>query len=102
MQIIYNVTINVDNAIAADWLEWMRTKHIPDVLNTGMFVGHHIFRLIGDEQSGGVTYAIQYRCESMQKYEHYRDQFAPALQADVKARYGDGFVAFRTLLEVVE
>jgi hypothetical protein len=102
MNIIYNVTVNVEKAIADEWLQWMTEKHIDDVMRTGLFIEHHIFRLIGDEQSGGVTYAVQYRMESMAHYEKYRDEFAPALQAEVKALYGDRFTAFRSLLEVVK
>ena len=99
--IIYNVTVNIDNSVAAEWLLWMQEVHIPDVMRTGMFLENHILRVLADEDSGGKTYAIQYWCKDMETYEIYRDQFAPALQADVLSRYGDKFIAFRTLLEVV-
>lgn len=100
--IIYNVTINIDNSVAADWLQWMQDVHIPDVMKTGMFLENHIFRVLADEDSGGKTYAIQYWCADLFTYEMYRDRFAPALQAEASKRYGDKFVAFRTLLEVVK
>ncbi|MFM7016104.1 MAG: DUF4286 family protein [Bacteroidota bacterium] len=100
--IIYNVTVNVDNDVAESWLSWMIDTHIPDVLNTGMFEGYSILRLIGDEKSGGITYAIQYRCKDLHTYEKYRDEFAPALQADALKKFSGKFVAFRTLLEVVK
>jgi hypothetical protein len=99
--IIYNVTVNVDNSIADDWLQWMKDVHIPDVMKTGMFLDNHIYRVLAEDDSG-MTYAIQYWCADMFTYEMYRDQFAPALQSDVLNRYGDKFVAFRTLLEVVK
>ncbi|CAN5471512.1 DUF4286 family protein [soil metagenome] len=99
--IIYNVTVNIDHIVAADWLQWMKEVHIPKVLATGMFLENKIFRLVGDEDSGGVTYAVQYYCESMDLYEEYKDKYAAALQADHKDRYKDQFVAFRTLLEDV-
>lgn len=101
-EIIYNVTLNVEQDVVADWLQWMKQSHIPDVMRTGMFTSYRILKLIGDEQSGGITYAVQYTCVNMQAYEQYRDVFAPALQAEVRERYKDKFVAFRTLLEVIE
>lgn len=100
--IVYNVTVNVEDAIHADWLDWMRTVHIPEVMSKGIFIRNQIFKVLADEGSGSHTYAFQYLCESMEAYETYRDNFAPSLQNDVKQRYQDKFVAFRTLLEVVE
>jgi hypothetical protein len=100
-QIIYNITLNIDHSVVEEWLEWMKTVHIPDVMATGKFTANRILRLIGDEDSGGVTFAIQYTATDMQSYEDYRTNFAPALQAEHTAKFKDRFVAFRTLLEVV-
>jgi hypothetical protein len=100
--IIYNVTVNIDNSVADEWLLWMKEIHIPQVMDTGLFITYRIMRLIGDEDSGGITYAIQYSCASMNQYEKYLAHHAPALQADHTNKYKDRFVAFRTLLEIVE
>ena len=49
--IIYNVTVSlVDTTIQEDWLHWMKTKHIPDVMNTGCFLGNKICRLMVDDE----------------------------------------------------
>jgi len=100
--IIYNVTVNIDNDIAEDWLKWMIDIHIPEVLKTGLFLDNHIYRLLADENSGGTSYAIQYLCENLDNYEQYKNKFAATLQAEHTARYQGKFVAFRTLLEVVK
>ena len=100
--IIYNVTININNSVAGEWLQWMKDVHIPDVMATGMFLENHIYRVLADEDSGGFTYAIQYFCSDMEKYEQYQRDFAPALQAEVTKKYADKFVAFRTLLQLVK
>jgi len=99
--IIYNVTVNIENSVSAEWLNWMQQKHIPEVMATGMFVDHRILRLIGDEETGGTTYAIQYSAKTMDDYQRYRTEFAPALQKDALDHFGDKFTAFRTLLETV-
>lgn len=99
--IIYNVTININHDAHDEWLAWMRETHIPDVMKTGLFSESRMLRLIGDEESGGITYAIQYTCASMQDYETYREKFAPALQRATLEKFKDKFVAFRTLLETV-
>ncbi len=98
--IIYNVTVNIDEDVATEWLLWMKEVHIPAVMATGMFSGHRICRVLAEEQ-GGLTYAIQYTCPDMATYEKYRDTFAAGLQSETAKKYGGKFVAFRTLLEEV-
>ncbi len=84
-----------------EWLRWMKTEHIPRVMNSGMFLEHRISRLLEQDESDGVTYAIQYLCNGMNQYETYREEFAPALQQEHADRYKDKFVAFRTVMEVI-
>jgi hypothetical protein len=99
--IIYNVTVNIDDSIQHDWVDWMRKVHIPDVLKTGCFHEARFTRVMVDEQMG-ITYSIQYLCPSREVLQHYADNFAPKLQQDVKDRYEGKFNAFRTMLEVVD
>ena len=96
---IYNVTVNLDEAIHQEWLNWMKTKHIPDVLNTGCFTGNRILRVLADDE--GVTYSVQYDFDTMEIYERYQEKFAPALQKEHSDRYSNRFVAYRTLLQKV-
>jgi hypothetical protein len=98
---LYNVTVSIDPVIADDWLDWMRTTHIPDVMATGCFVESRISRVHGEEQ-GGVTYAITYLSLSQEKMDEYQQQHAPLLQKDHSARYAGKFAAFRTVLSVIE
>lgn len=97
--ILYNVTINIDKGVAEEWLQWMKYEHIPDVMATGLFVENKIFRLLEEEDNGGITYAIQYFAASMKDIQIYQINYAPELQAKHNERYADQFVAFRTLLE---
>jgi hypothetical protein len=100
--LIYNVTVNVENNIEQEWLAWMRNTHIPEVMATGFFVQWKMYRLLTTaEDNTGVNYAIQYFCESMDKYNTYQDKFAPALQAKHHNRYAGKVYAFRSLLEEV-
>ncbi|MBL7952541.1 MAG: DUF4286 family protein [Flavobacteriales bacterium] len=98
--IIYNVTINVDNDVHLEWLEWMKHTHVPDVMATGLFLDSRICRVLAEDE-GGITYAVQYTCADMATYERYRDEHASRLQAETQKQYGGKFAAFRTLLEVM-
>lgn len=98
--IIYNVTINIDEDVHDEWLQWMNEVHIPDVMSCGLFTNARMCRLLEVEEEGS-TYAVQYSADTMKDFEQYRDVFAPALQASTRQKFGDKFVAFRTVLEVV-
>jgi hypothetical protein len=101
--IVYNVTCNVEKPMADEWLNWMKTVHIPEVMATGCFSEFKILRLInqdGDDQ--GVNYAIQYTCDSEKTLEHYRATFGPSLMAKTWERYGERVVAYRSVLEIID
>lgn len=99
--IIYNVTITLDPSIEEDWLRWMKAVHVPDVMNTGMFVSNRILRVL-DERETGPSFAIQYECKDLDTLSNYQDKFAKALQKEHTERYQGKFAAFRTLLEIIE
>ena len=98
--IVYNLSMKIDRSIENEWLPWQKKEHIPEVMATGMFVSNRLLRVI-DSPNEGVTYCVQYVAQSMEDYENYQQQFAPALQEDLNNRFRDKFVAFRTLMEYV-
>lgn len=100
--IVYNVTVNIDDPVKDEWLEWMKQEHIPDVMKTGLFVEHKILRLLQPKPDEGDTFAIQYFAKSMEDYEKYANEFAPRLQAIHNEKYGGKFHAFRSILETVD
>ena len=43
--IIYNVTVNIDDSIADQWLAWIK-EHIPQVLATGKFTDAKLTKVL--------------------------------------------------------
>lgn len=100
--IIYNVTINVEEAAHDTWLAWMQDVHLPEVMATGCFNNYRMLKVLTTQSDEtGATYAIQYECESMADYVRYQDTYATELRGKTEALFGGQFAAFRTLLEVV-
>ncbi|MEM0517690.1 MULTISPECIES: DUF4286 family protein [Aequorivita] len=97
---IYNVTINVDQAIHDTWLNWMKTVHIPAMLATGKFKKALLTRVVIEEEMGGTTYSVQYTTDSKETLEKYYSENADKLRAQSNPFEGK-FVAFRTELEVI-
>ena len=99
--LIYNVTTKVTHSIHTKWLEWMKEKHIPEVMASGCFISQRLVRLLDTDESDGVTYAAQYEVDNKELYDIYIEQHAPALRKDMMNTFGDQFISFRSLMEVV-
>jgi len=101
--ILYNVTLNVSNTIREEWFNWMLEEHIPEVLQTGLFVDYKFLKLLNEkgENPEDTTYAVQYFLKDIQDFLLYADKYAPILQEKTKQKYGEQVLVFRTLLEVL-
>jgi hypothetical protein len=98
--IIYNVTIKVTQKIAADWLRWMKEEHMPELLRTGLFIESRLCRLLEQDESDGITYIAQYYADSLEDYNDYIKGHAAAFRDKGLKKFGDQFIAFRTLMQV--
>ena len=99
--IIYNVTIKVAKSIQKEWLAWLKQEHIPEVLDTKCFSKATILHLLETDDSEGPTYAIQFHAATMDDYARYLTKFAVIMRQRSFDRWGDKFIAFRTIMEVV-
>lgn len=99
--IIYNVTVNIDESIHDEWLEWIK-EHIPQVLATGKFKEAKLSRVLVEEELGGVTYSVQYRAISRETLNAYYKEDAERLRTDGLKRFADKMLAFRTELEIID
>jgi hypothetical protein len=98
--LIYNVTVKVDADIQSEWLKWMYEVHIPEVMATGKFLEYRVCRLLQDE-SEGVTFAVQYFSPDLATLVSYQDSDARRLQEAHAQRFSGRYVAFRTAMEVL-
>ena len=99
--IVYNVTIKVNASIANDWLSWLKEEHIPEVIATGCFTKAQIMRLLEIDETEGPTFAIQYFAENRSQYDLYIEKFAGFMRQKSFDKWGDKFIAFRSLMQVV-
>ena len=67
---------------------------------TGLFTDYRFYKLL-DHDEEGTTYVMQYSCESRENYDRYINLSAPELREKAIKKWGDGFVAFESLMQVV-
>ena len=99
--IIYNVTTKVHQSLKDNWLHWLKDEHIPDIIKTGCFTHATILRLLEVDDNEGPTYAVQYFAESKGLYNNYIDKHAPIIRQKSFDKWGDKFIAFRSVMQVV-
>lgn len=99
--IIYNVTVSVEESVKNEWLNWMKTEHIPEVMACGVFIKAQINRVIVQTDSDN-TFAIAYTCSSIKELRQYQIKFAPELKKKHNDKFKDKAAAFRTIMEVIE
>lgn len=99
--LIYNVTTKVSWKIHEAWVAWMKEKHIPEVMEKGCFTQYRFARLLETDETEGPTYTIQYYAEGREPYQRYIEFHAPALRKDALDTWGDQFIGFRSLMELV-
>ncbi len=95
--LIYAVSVSIDSEIAAEWAEWMRRVHIPDVLALGLFVSARMLRVSEPVVHGRDGWRFEYELVEPTKFERYQREHAPGLQADHTERYAGRFEASRTV-----
>jgi Domain of unknown function (DUF4286) len=98
--IVYNVTTKVAKAIAREWLKWLKEEHIPDMIGTGCFNHAIIHRLLETEDTEGPTFVVQYHAESKARYNLYLERYAGNMRQKAFEKWGDAFIAFRTIMQI--
>jgi hypothetical protein len=99
---IYNVTTQISHQIHEAWVKWMKEKHIPEVMASGCFKRFQFVRLLEVDESESYTYATQYYASSKADYNRYIELYASALRKDALDTWGNQFVGFRSLMEIVQ
>jgi hypothetical protein len=99
---LYSITINIDDDVQKQWLEWMKETFIPELFKTGLFTSRNFLQLINEEKSEGTTYSLQLFMNSLEDYEKYEAEFCYSHQVIMYTAYQNKFVELRTFLKLLE
>lgn len=94
--ITYEVTASVEHTLIAEYEQYMREHHIPDVLATGWFLG----ATFGRAAPG--RYRIRYEAPDAESLERYLAANAARLRSDLQRRFPSGVALTRENWEVLE
>ncbi|MDC0580371.1 DUF4286 family protein [Bacteroidia bacterium] len=100
--IIYNVTLSINPEIEKEAIEWLTHIHIPEVMQTNLFISYNIYKIIENPmERTHNSYAIQYTLASWLNFEKYSQNHAFSLQEKTRKKFGENILAFRTFLEKI-
>ena len=88
-----------DSATVSRWLDWLRNRHVADVLAGGA-TSAEVVAIDGTPHGMEVVY----RFPNRSAFERYEREFAPALRAEGQQLFpsDSGIVYRRTVAEVVD
>ena len=99
--ILYNTTVIVEHAHHAAWLQFMERDYIPFLLESGLFEGYQLCRVVSVDETDGLTYAFLLELASRPTFEVYREKHAAAHEQMHDGKWREKAVVFRSVLDVV-
>lgn len=99
--ITFNTTYNVSPQIESEWLAYMKSKHIPAILATGLATDVKLLRLLTEIETDGITYTNQFSFKSMADFLTYQSEHQPLIIDTHHEIFNGHYVSFRTLLQEV-
>lgn len=99
--IVYNITNKIHPSIEEEWIRWQKEEHIPDVMSSQKFIEYKFYKLLEQNEDDGLTYVVQYSASSIEDYKDYITNWAPLLKEKSIKKWGNNFIAFRTVMQIV-
>lgn len=98
---LYNITFNIDENVVQEWLKWVQSEHIPEVLNNSPFTQARLIKVLIQEEMGGQTFSIQYEVAELTYLELFFKESKFDMFAEMKRLFSGKFVSFSTELQVI-
>ena len=100
MSVVYEVNLDIDAAIAADYRTWL-DGHVREILALPGFTGAQVHEVLDPPPGEGrVALSVQYRLVDSDALDRYLREHAPRLRGDGMARFGGRFTATRRVMRV--
>jgi len=98
MNVVYEVTLDVDAAIANEYRAWLN-RHTAELLALPGFLDARILDVLDPASPGRASLCVQYTLRDRGAYDDYLRDHAERVRGDGVARFGDRFSARRRLLQ---
>lgn len=98
----YEVNLDLEAGIEAEYLDWLRA-HVAEILALDGFVSASIRRVLDPPPAPGrAAYSVLYTLRDAAALQSYFDHHAARMREDGLRRFAGRFVASRRVLEAVD
>lgn len=102
--ILYNITLNIDNDITDDCLDYLKGTFIRQATASRVMQSPKIHRVLpnetSDSQSG--SYAIQFNVKNIDTLNYWIEHEGQHISKQLISRFGNKIAGFTTVLEEIE
>nr|WP_317630991.1 DUF4286 family protein [uncultured Flavobacterium sp.] len=100
--IIYNVTMNIDETVHEQWMNWMKNSFIKQMMQTPYFKSARMVKVLVNEEMGGLTYSTQFETDSTDTLAKFYANEHDILLGEGYKLFADKMLIFATELAVLE
>jgi hypothetical protein len=97
--LIINQTFLIDDGVLSEWLDWTKLVYIPEVISSGFFSNHRIFKIHEGGSEEGSTFSFQFLIHSNKYLPEIRQNFDSKYEPLLTNTFGEKVLFFRTILE---
>ena len=95
--LVYEVSVDVDAGIRAEYLDWL-AGHVAEILALPGFTGADVFEVVDPADADVLRVCMRYRLVDADALADYLHTHAPRLRADGVARFGTRMRAQRRVM----
>ena len=100
---LYSITLNIDNDVHDEWLQWMKATFLPAIFSTQLFVEKKFLQMLNEEKTDGTTtYSLQLFLKSEEDFKNYEENYSYDHQVLMYSKYSNKIAEFRTLLKQID
>ena len=96
---IYNITFVIAKDTEQEGLQWIKEKHVQQVMETGCFSSARLSKVNTDIQPDAVNYSLQFFSESKDGVTQYINEHAPKIKHDIIKKFQQKILFFETELD---
>jgi hypothetical protein len=97
--ILYNETIGIDKDVEQQFLIWLKSHYIPEVMKTNLFSEFRIYKVLSHDDDSSTSYSVQFFSSTIEQILAFINNHSKALVDEQQRQFKDKHITFRTLLE---
>ncbi len=99
---IYNTTYLVTENIFSQWNNWVKTTHIPQMLEQG-FSSPQIAKVISNNpEQEGISITVQFKIKNLSTLNNWAENNLGFIRTEIKQKFGENVLPFDTILEILD